>query len=339
MFGDLISVIVPVYNVQKWLNKCVDSILGQTYENLEVILVDDGSPDRCGEICDEYAKMDARVKVIHQENARQGAARNNGLNIAKGEYIAFVDSDDYIAPDMYEKMLSELIKHNADMAVCGYYSITPYQEVASCTNDGALVMDNHKAMKSYYEEALIGGAPWNKLYKRELWEEIRFLEKIFREDEYIFYRVLAKSQKTVHIGEAKYYYNVREGSSEHSGFDARYMISVESIDRQLSFAEENYPELRESVMNGCIRTRYDLVERIVLSGQFKKYEKEYRELTDFLKNNRETAMRLEKRISRFIKYGKITFVPKRFRLKIKLFVKKTLRFFGVDKFLADRKAK
>ncbi len=323
----LISVIVPVYNVEKWLNKCVDSILAQTYKNIELILVDDGSPDRCGEICDSYAEKDARVKVIHQENARQGAARNSGLDIAKGDYIGFVDSDDYIAPDMYEEMLSKMEEHNADMAVCGFYNISPYRAVAGSTHDGVLVMDNREAMKTYYSTNLIHCTVWNKLYKRELWEDLRFPEKIFREDEYIFYKVLTKSKRTVHIGDAKYYYNIREGSSEHGRFDDRYMISIESIDRQLSFVEGNYPELRESVMNGCVRVRYSLIEMMVLSGGVKKYEKEYREMKEFLKKNKEMAMRLEKRISRFIKYGRIAFVPQMIVRKIKKAVKRVLKFF------------
>ena len=317
-----ISIIVPVYNVEKWLNKCVDSILGQTHENIELILVDDGSPDRCGEICDEYAKKDARVKVIHQENARQGAARNSGLDIAKGDYIGFVDSDDYIAPDMYEEMLSKMEEHNADMAVCGYYSITPYQRVASCTNDGVLVMDNHEAMKTYYSTQLIHSTVWNKLYKRRLWGDLRFPEKVLREDEYVFYRALANAEKVVHIGEAKYYYIIREGSSEHGGFRLDFLISNETIDRQYDYIKENYPELEDTLWDKRIEARYCLIKNMVISGVDKKYKNEYDDMIEFLKSNIAKNERVKKASKRLVKYGKVVFTEIVLLNKAKAIVKK-----------------
>lgn len=114
----LISVIIPVYNVEKYLHRCLDSVIEQTYKNLEVILIDDGSTDHSGEICDDYAAKDVRIHVIHQENQGVSAARNKGLDTAKGEYIAFVDSDDYILPEMYAKMLECIIENNVDFCVC-----------------------------------------------------------------------------------------------------------------------------------------------------------------------------------------------------------------------------
>lgn len=116
----LISVIIPVYKVEKYIVKCVESILAQTYRNLEIILVDDGSPDNCPGICDEFAALDTRVRVIHKDNSGVSDARNIGLNVAKGEYIGFIDSDDWIAPNMYETLLASIIKYDADIAVCDY---------------------------------------------------------------------------------------------------------------------------------------------------------------------------------------------------------------------------
>ena len=114
----MISVIVPIYNVEKYVNKCVGSIVNQTYTNLEIILVDDGSPDRCPEICDEWAKKDSRIKVIHKKNGGLSDARNAGMKIASGDYIAFVDSDDWIAPEMYERLLMAIKNDNSDIAAC-----------------------------------------------------------------------------------------------------------------------------------------------------------------------------------------------------------------------------
>lgn len=123
MESKLISVIVPVYNVEKYLSKCIDSILAQTYKNLEIILVDDGSPDNCPKICDEYAKKDNRIKVIHKENGGLSAARNVALDIAKGEYIGFVDSDDFIAEDMYEVLYNLAEKYNAEISSVSFYKV------------------------------------------------------------------------------------------------------------------------------------------------------------------------------------------------------------------------
>ncbi len=321
----LISVIVPVYNVEKWLNKCVDSILAQTYKNIELILVDDGSPDRCGEICDEYAKKDKRVRVIHKENARQGAARNSGLDIAKGDYIGFVDSDDYIAPDMYEVMLSRMTEHNADMAVCGFYNISPYRAVAGSTHDGVLVMDNREAMKTYYSTNLIHCTVWNKLYKSRLWEDLRFPEKIFREDEYVFYRALANAEKVVHIGEAKYYYTIREGSSEHGGFRLDFLISNESIDRQYDYIKKNYPELEDTLWDKRIEERYSLIKNMVISGVDKKYKNEYDDMIEFLKSNIAKNERVKKASKRLIKYGKVVFAEIVLLNKAKAIAKKLFR--------------
>ena len=120
----LISVIVPVYKVEKYLNQCIESVLAQTYQNLEIILVDDGSPDRSGEICEEYAKKDTRIRVLHKSNGGLSTARNTGLQIISGAYIAFLDSDDYLAPDMYETLYRELIENDADIAVCGFVKIS-----------------------------------------------------------------------------------------------------------------------------------------------------------------------------------------------------------------------
>ena len=121
----LISIIIPVYKVEKYLKRCVDSVIGQTYPNLQIILVDDGSPDNCPQICDEYAAQDKRIEVIHQANAGVSNARNNGLKVAKGDYILFIDSDDYIAPDMCEKMLAFAQQTQADIVVCDSLMLYP----------------------------------------------------------------------------------------------------------------------------------------------------------------------------------------------------------------------
>ena len=141
-----ISVIVPVYKVEPYLRKCLDSIVNQTYRNLEIILVDDGSPDNCGAICDEYAAGDGRIRVIHQENGGVSSARNAGLSAVTGEWVGWVDSDDWIEPDMYEYLLKNALEQNADIAVCSHYEVHRETEVF-CGWTGVQLLDTEAALK------------------------------------------------------------------------------------------------------------------------------------------------------------------------------------------------
>ena len=202
MHEPLLSVIVPVYHVKKYLGRCVDSLIGQTYKNLQIILVDDGSNDGCGEICDEYAKKDSRVQVIHKENGGLSDARNAGMKRAIGEYIAFADSDDFFHKDMYQMMMDELMRENADVSICGYeyvyegkaddYGVVPkkYEKI---------IMDGREAQYRYYESNLTLPltVAWNKIYKRSLLEGIEYPKGKIYEDEYTTFRILYKAEKIV----------------------------------------------------------------------------------------------------------------------------------------------
>ena len=151
MNNETVSVIIPVYNVEKYIRKCIESVCGQTYRNLEIILIDDGSPDKSGEICDEYAAADSRIKVIHLENGGVSRARNIGLDMATGKYIGFVDSDDYIRPGMYETLVDNMEKENVDTVICGFISVTeegdvlPDKQIPIPVND--MVMTGEEAVK------------------------------------------------------------------------------------------------------------------------------------------------------------------------------------------------
>lgn len=202
MHEPLLSVIIPVYHVEKYLGRCIESILGQTYRNLEIILVDDGSDDRCGEICDEYAKKDARIIVIHKENGGLSDARNTGMKRTTGEYIAFADSDDYFHKDMYQMMMSELMKEKADVSICGY----EYVYEGKADNYGeipgkyeTIIMDGREAQYRYYDSGLTLPltVAWNKIYKRSLLDGIEYPKGKIYEDEYTTFRVLYKANKIV----------------------------------------------------------------------------------------------------------------------------------------------
>lgn len=231
---DLISVIVPVYNVENYLEKCVDSILNQTYKNLEIILVDDGSTDNCGKMCDEYAKKDGRIKVIHKQNGGLSDARNAGIDIAQGEFIGFIDSDDYIHLQMYEILYNAIIEANADVAKCDFKDVY--------ANDDN-VFDNVDIIKSkvYTNQELITGYffkdyIWEfaisacvKLYRKEIFNNLRFPKGRLYEDYYIKYDILTRANKVVIVDQVLYYYFHRDGSIMHSNVTMKSINDMHTI--------------------------------------------------------------------------------------------------------------
>lgn len=207
----MISVIVPVYKVERYLRQCIDSILNQTYRDVEILLIDDGSPDRCGEICEEYAKKDNRIRVFHTENKGLSAARNLGLREAKGEYIGFVDSDDWIEPDMYEILLNTF-GENSDISACGvrreysgsYYDYSIYNTV----------LKKQEAIQSLV--CGLSNAVWNKLFKRSCWRGIEFPERQNTEDTAIIYKVFLNANSISCTSKVLYHYRMRNNSIVHT---------------------------------------------------------------------------------------------------------------------------
>lgn len=204
----VISVIVSIYNVQAYVEKSVQSIVNQTYKNLEILLVDDGSTDNSGKLCDAFAKNDERIKVIHKVNGGLSSARNEGIKVATGEYIAFVDGDDWIDEDMYEGMLSAILKHDADIAICNYKEISK-KGIRDTSSDDIVVFEGRETLKVFIEEDVnyqIQNAAWNKLYKRSLMGELRFPEGKLFEDIVYTTKLLAGSKRAVYVNKAYYNY-------------------------------------------------------------------------------------------------------------------------------------
>lgn len=223
----LISVIVPVYNVETYLEKCITSIVKQTYCNLEIILVDDGSQDRCGEICDIWASKDKRIRVIHQENRGLSAARNVGIENSAGEYICFIDSDDYVEPEMLEQLLIAIKKKNAEIAVCNF---TYEYEQRYLDNGGTTYKAEDYQIK---EDMLLSGreililmdhgkytfceVAWNKLYRKALFSQLRYPLGKIHEDEFVFHRLIYPCSQIVCIPYVGYHYLQRSSSIIHGG--------------------------------------------------------------------------------------------------------------------------
>lgn len=241
MKNDLITIVVPIFNVEKYLRRCLNSIIEQTYKNLEIILVDDGSTDDSPIICDEYKKKDNRITVIHKKNGGLSEARNTGINIAKGKYIGFVDSDDWIEIDMYEKMYKKMIEENADIAICGRVVEYSNRTSKKWYNENYMIMNNIDAIVALDSFKSFDMAAWDKLYKTELFSNIKYPVGKKCEDCYVTYRLFDKCDKIIYIPECFYHYFQREGSitkSKKVNMDYVYG-SVE----QLKYIEKNHPEI------------------------------------------------------------------------------------------------
>lgn len=251
----LISVIVPVYKVEAYLDRCLESITAQTYNNLEILLVDDGSPDNSGAICDAWAAKDSRIRVIHKQNAGSGAARNTALDLAQGQLLAFVDSDDYIAPDMYSHLYS-LLQCGADIAECGYAE-TFGDDMSFGGGDSTPVeYAPEEAMALHIREEAFSQLIWNKLYRREVAEGIRFPTGGRIDDEYYTYRLLGNAKKLVRSQRICYAYRQQEGSVMHQRFSLKRVESLEAKLQRLRYLEEHMPtltgEARENLVMACL---------------------------------------------------------------------------------------
>lgn len=221
-----VSIIVPVYKVEKYIRKCVDSILAQTLHDIEIILVDDGSPDNCPQICDEYAKLDDRIKVIHKKNGGLSDARNKGVEAAKGKYIGFVDSDDYIAQDMYETLYNLAQSYHADVSVCKAVIVAENENAVFSSSEIVNVMEKETALAEMVCKRKFTVNAWNKLYKKELFDEIKYPKGILYEDLATTYRIINKSKYIVYTPAEKYAYVQRQGSIMNS---TGYFVSKDKV--------------------------------------------------------------------------------------------------------------
>lgn len=305
---DLISVIVPIYKVELYLNQCIESIVKQTYHNLEIILVDDGSPDNCGGICDEWAKKDCRIKVIHKLNGGLSDARNAGIEIATGNYIAFVDSDDWIEPNMYELMIRALKKEKADFCACGI--IDSYKDKDIIHPCKPCVGTAEDILSLIYQDAIFSVATWNKLYCKECWENLRFPTGKICEDAFTTYLVVDKSKRIVQLSDALYHYRIRENSIMTAEFRHVRMDEEEAWRNNYQYMREHYPQIAKLAYNFYLQKVNVLIHTIV-PEQRKVYYKEYRYLYEILKKNfiyvlLKSGMDWKYRIKFFVDYVKLS---------------------------------
>jgi glycosyltransferase involved in cell wall biosynthesis len=242
---DVISVIVPVYNVSAYLPECLDSILSQDYEKLEVILIDDGSTDDSGAICDAYAQRDSRIRVIHQKNGGAAAAKNVGLRAATGEYLSFADSDDFLEPGAYAYMMSLLKENGADIVRCAFQNRFRTRTEQWLADESRCVMEG-KAFLARFATDWTCGLLWNKLYKRALFDGIFFEEGHKIDDEYFTYQGVMNAAKVVCDPRVVYNYRQRASSVMNNPIAAerRVLDSLEAIGQRRQKIKARYPELQ-----------------------------------------------------------------------------------------------
>ena len=249
-----ITVIIPVYKVEPYLRKCVDSVLVQTYTNLEVILVDDGSPDNCPAICDEYAARDNRVRVIHQQNAGVSAARNAGLDIATGDYIGFVDSDDWIEPDMYETLYGMIEEKNVEIAYVDYVREQGNSSTHVLNEGNTCVYSANEALSLMFTYQKIHGMVWLFIAKRSLFEQLGFDTDISVSEDFLFaVDLILRAESVAYRPYCCYHYYIHDGSAFHSYYVApsfwTYIVAYDRIEKLLA---DKAPDLIDDFFVRCL---------------------------------------------------------------------------------------
>ena len=275
---ELVSVIVPVYNVEKYLARCIQSVCGQSYQGLEIILVDDGSKDKSGVICDEYAERDGRIKVIHKENGGLGDARNAGVEKAEGKYLLFVDSDDRIHENLVRDTVETAEKNQADMVIFDYIG---EEENGNLTDRFTFPFSANRVIEVAEEKELImrSCSAVNKLIRRELWKEsgFQFPKGRYYEDLATIPKVMTKTKKIVYLPEVYYYYLMRDGSIMHSrNFEKNYEDRTWAVDQLLEYFErENLIETYRNELEYLVfeNTYFVPSKEIVLNDRKSEYLK------------------------------------------------------------------
>ena len=244
----IISLIVPIYNVGKYLPKCIESILNQTFKNFELILVNDGSTDNSGVVCDDYAKKDTRIKIIHKSNGGVSSARNAGLYVAKGEYIGFVDPDDYIDKNMYEKLYRLCIDNNSDIAICRFNREINGKIQNKESTEEIIELNNMEAMNELFKGNLYRFSLCNKLFSKKCFNDVLFPEERIHEDLSTTYKLFANSKKAVYINYCGYIYVRRENSILTSTYNEKRLQAFIAWDEIIEFIDKNYYEIIEQVI-------------------------------------------------------------------------------------------
>ena len=281
-----ISVIAIIYKVEHYLRKCLDSLINQTYPNLEIILVDDGSPDGCPAICDEYARTHKNIKVIHKANGGAPVARNTGLDCMTGQYFTFVDTDDYLAPVMYETLYSAIKKYDADLSLCAARNVFRNSVSEPELPDHEEILDNEAFVsRAIVFDPIVNSVPWNKLYKTEVYGDLRFNDQAWDDLNY-FVTLLPRVQKAVITNEIKYNYVQRAGSVSKYRFDRKKLSVLDEKDRIRNLLESDYPQFIEKFKKEKLQSILQLIYMSNISDQTEEVRLIRKDLVQQLKKEK-----------------------------------------------------
>ncbi|MGN1123078.1 MAG: glycosyltransferase family 2 protein [Eubacterium sp.] len=303
-----VSVIVPVYKVEQYLNRCIESLVNQTYKNLEIILVDDGSPDNCPQMCDEWAKKDSRIIVIHQENSGVAVARNKALDICTGDYIGFVDSDDFADADMFEILVGNLEENDADISRCTYKKIIDNSENAEyIKNDKTVsVKSGIEYLIDMFNDNTLNSPCWNKLYTKKIIGDTRFLKGYkIGEDNYFNYQVIKKAEKVVLVNQSLYNYLYRPNSITSANNASAWIQNVE-LHIKIFNKEKDNAQISSHIANVCTAWILDAYAQIIKAKASKQ------DMHNLDKIMRESYLELNKCVTNQT-YKKRFFLLKRFK--------------------------
>lgn len=280
-----LSIVVPVYKVEYFLDKCIKSILDQTFTDFELILVDDGSPDNCGRICDKWAKTDDRIKVIHKKNGGLSDARNAGIDVAQGDYIGLIDSDDYIKQDMFEVLVSNLEKYNADISMCGYADVYGNRVKKDNLNKKVYEWNQEETIYQILLGRLLSVHAVTKIYKRRLFDNAHYPVGKVSEDAYIIMDILKQIKKAVFTPYAAYYYVHRGESINTSKFREIDMTRIEAHTKNYHFIKEYYPKYEEIAYDRWLGSIAFIANKMVFSDLEEADMKYYQSILTILKQN------------------------------------------------------
>lgn len=309
--NEMISVVVPVYNTEAYLDRCINSLIKQTVKNIEIILIDDGSTDKSGEICDHYAGINKNVKVIHQENRGQASARNEGLKIAKGDYIGFVDSDDWVSYDMYENMLETMKEENCDVVECDYIRSSEFINIESnCKKAEKRIFDTENILKEHLLGKCFESVIWNKLFKKNIVNHL-FIEGRYLEDIFWLYPVLANCKKGAHLYKELYVYFQRGDSLSGETYSIKKLESIECAVERAEFINEKFPELLPFAEANKIGLGLYHYQQLLLNHKLDEEGNYRRKICDMVKNNKSKwrhilSLKQKLWLTMFLKFPEIT---------------------------------
>ncbi|MBO6126775.1 MAG: glycosyltransferase [Clostridia bacterium] len=283
-----VSVIIPVFNVENYLERCLKSVTCQTFKDIEIIIINDGSTDKSFDICKKFAESDKRIILISQKNSGVSAARNAGINISTGKYLSFVDSDDFIAPDMIEFLINNLEKNNADIATCGMYDCyiqnnNKIKKICNKNKNKFGIIDSRGALQEIFINGKVSLFIYDKLYKRELFDNLRFSENMIYEDAEIMPKIITRANKIFYSFLPKYYYLRHENSLTSSKFREKDLDIIKVSKENLEFIKNNYNFALKQAEFRFFWSHLALIDKMIWSdANFQ----EFKNILKFVKKNK-----------------------------------------------------